>query len=331
MLGLGSLLLFASGVLVGSRTSTQHEQKLLSQLTENEQRRENHNQYTFISPLLACIFPESIELKEYSTLEKTIQTRLDDLKDQGQIDTMSYYFRNLEDGRWVGIDEMSKFEPASLFKVPIMMAYYKAAEEHPEVLTEKITYTKEHNSGSLIVSDQLKLGNSYTINELINLMITESDNVALSMLNANLDYAVLRELFVDLGIDYPGDPSSGIYTISPREYSLFFRVLYNGTYLSNTYSETALKLLSQATFEHGLDAGLPTDVTISHKFGERGIYSDTGDIAGYELHDCGIVYGPTGDYFLCVFTSGKDIDGLADAIRQVSEISYTEAQYITAE
>lgn len=329
-MGIGLLLTLLIGILLGRLTSQPHTRDLLEQLSQAGPRREHNNQYTFINPLLTCLYPESVEFEEYSTLENTIQTQMTLLEQKGQIDKMSYYFRNLYDGRWVGINETEDFAPASLFKVPTLMAYYKAAEKNPEVLTKQITYTKDMQTSGLIDSPVIELGDAYAVETLLDLMITESDNVAMSMLMSQLDYVVLRELFVDLGIPYPGDPTDGVYKISPRQYSLFFRVLYNGTYLNHEYSERALKLLSEATFDKGLTAGLPEGIAVSHKFGERELYTDSGQSLGYELHDCGIVYDSSNHYFLCVFTSGEDIDALADAIRQVSELTYASTQNFIA-
>jgi beta-lactamase class A len=264
-----------------------------------EPLREGGHEYDFINPLLTCKFPESTELKEYASFEKIVNHHVLELQASGHVEDIAYYYRDLNRGRWVGIREDHEFEPASLFKVPVMMAYFQQSEVLGEVSEE--------------------------VFELIERMITESDNEALNALLDDLDESALREIFLDLGVAYPGDSGSQVYTISPRKYSLFFRVLYNGTYLRPDLSERALELMSQTTFDHGLTAGLPPDFQVSHKFGERGLYNDHGEVIGYELHDCGIVYDPGHEYFLCIFTKGSDIDYLAHALKELSHLTYTQA------
>ena len=77
----------------------------------------------------------------------------------------------------------------------------------------------------------------------------------------------LGDVFRDLDISVPSDYAQQ-YFISAKNYSLFFRVLYNATYLSREMSEKALGLLSKTVFRDGLTAKLPSSVVVSHKFGE---------------------------------------------------------------
>jgi hypothetical protein len=103
-----------------------------------------------------------------------------------------------------------------------------------------------------------------------------------------------------------------------KDYGMFFRVLFNASYLSKDSSEKALKLLSESTFTKGLVAGIPSGVSISHKFGER-VMGDT-----RQLHDCGIVYLPKQPYLLCIMTRGKDFDQLAGVISEISKKVYDD-------
>jgi beta-lactamase class A len=105
--------------------------------------------------------------------------------------------------------------------------------------------------------------------------------------------------------------------VSPRAYASFFRRLYNATFLTRELSERALDILSKTDFADGLRAGVPADVVVAHKFGERGIYED-GRVVGVELHDCGIVYAPAGPYLICVMTGGSDEKTLEAIICEIS-------------
>ena len=220
--------------------------------------------------------------------------------------------------------------PASLFKVPVMMAYLFGAEAEPELLDRKVPFVAS-SSNSDSASSLLRDGRVYSFQELIDIMITESDNAALNTLLAYLNEDILRELFGDLSIPYPEAETGDPYTISPRLYSYFFRVLYNGTYLSPVMSERALALMSQATFVHGIALGLPDDVRVSHKFGERRLTNEDGQTTGYELHDCGIVYYPEHAYFLCIFTQGEELEPLTQTLGDLSALTYAEMQTLYPE
>ena len=114
------------------------------------------------------------------------------------------------------------------------------------------------------------------------------------------------------------------YKISASDYSLFFRVLYNATYLSDDYSEEALSILGKATFNQGITEPLPKGTVVAHKFGVR-VYStpDTSNnSSALELHDCGIVYLPNNPYFLCVMTHGSSLGALETRIQGISSLVY---------
>ncbi len=119
-------------------------------------------------------------------------------------------------------------------------------------------------------------------------------------------------------------PENGLkYEISPKDYSLFLRVLFNSTYLSEKNSEKALMILSKAKFADGLVARLPKGIVVAHKFGEYANGSDY-QIDSVELHDCGIIYAPKNPYLLCVMTRGKEIKNLKTTISEISKIVYDQ-------
>lgn len=151
-------------------------------------------------------------------------------------------------------------------------------------------------------------------------MIIDSDNGAELLLLENIDRNSLNLLYSALNIQSPDDVMGG-FTISPRTYSLFFRILYSATYLNKESSEKALEILSKATFDEALAAGLPKDVVASHKFGEY-VSSSNGQVQKIELNDCGIIYYPQNPYFLCVMTKGDNLSNLKDTIKSVSSIVY---------
>ena len=85
-------------------------------------------------------------------------------------------------------------------------------------------------------------------------------------------------------------------------------------------SEHALSLLAQSGYDVGIKAGVPKDVEVAHKFGERSGFE--GDLK--QLHDCGIIYYPENPYLLCVMTQGQNFDDLSATIGMISKMVYEE-------
>lgn len=267
------------------------------------------------------------ELRKYSALEGRINNFINNQIGQKKASSVSVYYRDLESASWFGVNENLAYQPASLIKIAIMLTYFKEAQSNPEILDKKILYknlsltSRPHDSYNL--SANLKEGNYYTVKELINGMIADSDNIAKDLLINNIGSTYLQEVFSDLGLQSPADVALGSYKISPQKYSLFFRILYNSTYLNNDFSELAMDMLSHASFKDGLVAGLPNDVTVAHKFGESAVYDNSGALTGVELHDCGIIFYPKDKpFFLCVMTQGYDFNNLSNIIKNVSDMVF---------
>lgn len=148
-------------------------------------------------------------------------------------------------------------------------------------------------------------------------MIIYSDNQAANTLINHIDINILNKIYLDLGIKSPEDGQPENF-MSVRDYASFFRILYNASYLNRDMSEQALKILTHSQFNQGLSAGVPTQVPVAHKFGERVILGDK------QLHDCGIVYKENMPYLLCIMTRGNDFNKMSSTIREISGLVYSE-------
>lgn len=274
------------------------------------------DQYEFISPLLEC---DSFESKELNSFDDGAYELASSLMENGSIDDLSYYFRDLNNGVWVGLNEDEKFAPASLMKLPLMISYLKQSEDDPFVLKQSYTFNIEddnYDKQNIVPEELMSIGIPYTVEDLIFRMIAYSDNSALRILLKNSGTFGLR-VFNDLSIELPEDQSNEDF-MSVRTYSKFFRILYNGSYLNFANSEEALRILSKTQYKDGIVSGVPEDVVVAHKFGER----ENNGVK--QLHDCGIVYHPDKPYVLCIMTRGDDINKMSNAISDLSEYTYKE-------
>jgi beta-lactamase class A len=288
--------------------------------------RDQNESYALINPLLFYNNPSDPNV--YKVVLNKAQKQIDEFKKQDKQGTASIYLKDLNSGTWAGLNSAEQYNPASLLKVVVMIAYFKEAEANPSLMYRSLAYTTAiKNAYANIPYEQgtsLVLGRSYTVKDLVERMIIRSDNGATYTLLASINTSQLDGVFTALGVENPTTKGRD-YTISAGRYSYFFRILYNATYLDRDDSERALELLSQSDFNDGLVAGLPEGITTAHKFGENTITDSKGTITQVELHDCGIIYYPRDNpYLLCIMTRGTELNSLKALIKDISNIVYTD-------
>lgn len=307
------LFVFLLGVILGSNLQNlpQKIQKAQFRLSEN---------YTFTNPLLDCEIDRGTGEIEYRTSIKKVKAFINTKINNNEIEYAAVYFRDLNNGPWFGINEKELFIPASLLKLPIMIAILKKSESDPRLLHKKIMYENkfpEEITQNFIPKKQLIVGQKYTISDLVYRMIVYSDNQSLYLLAQNIDQKNTEKVLKDLNVEYLiGDDLSDY--VSVKSYATLFRVLYNSSYLNRDSSEKALGMLTKVIFNKGLLKGIPKDTTVAHKFGEREIINEV-----KQLHDCGIVYYPKHPYILCVMTKGQNWDNLSTMIGDISKEIYS--------
>ncbi len=285
------------------------------------QVRLNSPVYHFINPLLdeseasmnSLMTREVNELKD--RIEEITETKLDD----GSITKGSVYARDLNNGPWFSTGEEFSYRPASLFKVPVMIAFFKEAETNPDILKKSVTYTERLDTKFVFTLDKpeymLELGKTYTILELIERMIIYSDNEAALLLLQNIDFTRIEQVHYDFDIETYNSVTPSENFIGPREYAGFLRILYNSTYLNREYSEKALEIMSRTVFANGMRTVLPDTVPASTKFGIA--YSNDGSV---QLHECGVIYwNHAKPYVICIMTEGKTFEAAAAYIVEVMQ------------
>jgi hypothetical protein len=279
------------------------------------QIRENSPNNQFINPLILVADNRKIEFEEYKNLKNKINDYINKSKNNNITD-ISYYFRDLNSGEWIGVNEDSLYSPSSMLKVATLIAYSKLADNDSNIVSEEAYYKPTDVSGQTFKPNQLETG-YYTVKQLLIQMIVESDNDAMHSLNSLHTGEVLK-IFKDLELPDPLSDKEDF--MSPRYYSRLFRALYNGSYVSHFNSNEALKLLTFTKFNDGILSGTGS-TTVAHKFGEL---TDTtnGVVTKRELHDCGIVYYPNKPYFICVMTKGLDFSDMEKTIAYISKITF---------
>lgn len=279
--------------------------------------------YRFINPLLASDVSSNTEGFSYDkTLEQKITGLIALQKSEEKIIDASVYFRDMEASSWFGINDEKVFAPQRLLKIPIMIAYFKLAEDNPSILTEKLVFVGPHVPQLYKPSKEpLVIGNEYTIDDLIRRMVQNGDEDAATMLFNTIDSKNIAEIFSELGID----TSSTTLIPNPitlKRYSLFWRILYNATYLNREYSEKALTILVDAPNDAGITGRLQKNILAANRYNtheiEKGVYA---------FSDCSIIYFPQHPYLLCGVAEGHAVQNLDEFLGIMGETVYNEIAY----
>lgn len=282
--------------------------------------RQNFN-YNFINPLLECENSSISSDKNLASLKKELQFIINQEISKNKISFASIYYRDLNNGPWIGINEKEYFSPASLIKVPVLMAYLKETEKDPNLLNKKIINTKkfDYSQQNVTPTQTIEKDKEYTIGDLLERMIIYSDNAAYELLLDNIDNIKIFNVYKDLDVDISKaeqDPNGNIITV--KDYASFFRILFNASFIDQNNSEKALNILSKTQYYKGLVAGVPENITVAHKFGERQYLPSKEK----QLHDCGIVYLPDKPYLICVMSRSNDFDQASSFIKEISKTVY---------
>ena len=287
------------------------------------------NGYQFIDPLLVCNVSNPNPSQEDTSLSTAVASIINDQEQASNISKASVYFTDFANGKWMNVNRDETYYPSSLGKIPIAMAYYELAENSNSVLGQEITYSGGpdlNDSQDIKPAKAIIPGKTYTVEQLIQYMIVDSDNNAAQLLYNNIDKNTLQNIYGDLGIPVNDDATiANLDFITPQQIGLLFRVLYNATYLSRDDSEKLLELMSESSFTQGIVAGLPSSTIVAHKLGLVGIQTN-GVTTEHELHDCGIVYA-NDPYLVCVMTRGSSpLSTMESIIANISKVTHQNVE-----
>jgi beta-lactamase class A len=288
-------------------------------------RRVKLGGFRLSSPLLDVELPEGYDVQhEPIPFKSKVKRFVEEQIRAGRARDVSIYYRDLIDGPWFGVNQGRKYNPASLMKVPVMIAWLKRAERDPGVLQTRLLFEEYRfpaRPQTIAPTRTLESGRLYTIDELLHAMIAWSDNRAMWLLYNGLRPEELGDVLDSM--DVSNDQVGGENQVTVHGYSGFFRILYNAAYLNREMSEKALELLTLEDFPQGIAAGVPRGVTVAGKFGEAASNTPGEE---FQLHEFGIVYHPRGPYILGVMTVGSDPTSQAKVISGISALVYEEIE-----
>lgn len=233
------------------------------------------------------------------------------------------YFSYLNNGSWIGLNERDDFTAASTLKVPLAMALMKAIEEGKLKTSDSYSLDELDLNSDFGNLYQVGSDKSFTLEELLKIMLEQSDNTA---------FNALYNVFKNIGID---DPLGGVYgflgweftpsipeigqspdysKINLKTLSNLFIALYDAKYVNVENSEKILNYLTQTPFKEQIVAGVPKGIVVSHKIGVSA--------NDQTFSDCGIVYAPNRNYLLCIGSNGGDKIRANEFMVEISKAAY---------
>jgi len=261
----------------------------------------------------------SCESDALQSLKQQLTAFVDSQKVAGKIARASVFYKELNSLHWTSAYNDELYYPGSMMKVPLLLAILKQAQRDKSLLERKIQFQSATKLTVLVpVQNPMKIGNFYSVQELLERMILFSDNDATTLLFNVYDKDLYDDLFLKLSIPVQ-NAEDVYYRISPSDMAKFFRVLYNASYLSSLYSEYALDLLTKSDFKKGVLQGIPSGTKVAHKFGERFTTSEL-----IQLHETAIVYRGSAAFVVTIMTEGKKMEDLSMVVGGLSKICFEQ-------
>ena len=267
----------------------------------------------------------------YNILEKKIVSKFND-----ETGNFALAFKNLDDGKEILINENEIFHAASTIKTPIMIEFYRQLHQGKLSLKDTLQIKNEFKSivdGSMYKLSEFddsdkntynKLGQYYSINNLIYEMITISSNFATNILieyiganNVTKSMKEIGALNIDVlrGVEDIKAFELGLNnTTSAKDLLIIYEKLAKGKIINNESSAIMIDILKDQKYDDIIPKYLPKNIEVANK---------TGMITGVH-HDSGIVFLKDGRKYVIVLLSKNmsDMESGTEMMARISELIY---------
>jgi beta-lactamase class A len=212
--------------------------------------------------------------------------------------TIAVYVLHTRTGHEVALNADRRMTAASLFKVPVMVEVFRQQRQSRFTWEQTLVVGPQHwvpGTGIL----QASLGRRVSVRELVQLMMSVSDNVASVMLMDLVGRENINETAKALGLrdtlvhtytarDPLGPDEDN--TTSARDLGLLLRRMVAGELIDRAASAAMIELMMQERVYDWMLRELPEGVRVAHK---------TGALPNVR-NDAGIIFTPGGEVVLVV-------------------------------
>jgi beta-lactamase class A len=266
-----------------------------------------------LSLILSLIGAAPLRAQRLDSLRAAIERRI--AMDSGA--TVGVYFKDLGGPDSLAIGADLRFHAASTMKVPVMIQVFREIDAGHMHLRDRLPVGNAFRSLADSSAFQLdraddsdsslyqRVGQQVSLDDLLELMITHSSNLATNNLVDRVGAARVQATLHELGADSvrvlrgvedgPAFRAGLNNTTTARGLGQVMAAIAGGTAASAQSCGAMLRVLMRQTFNEGIPAGLPRHTRVAHK---------TGEITALH-HDAAIVYWRNHPrYVLIVLTRG---------------------------
>ncbi|MDD5454845.1 MAG: class A beta-lactamase-related serine hydrolase [Candidatus Ratteibacteria bacterium] len=231
---------------------------------------------------------------------------------------------DLQYGWDISFNKDKLFPSASIVKIPIMVSCFYAIRDG--ILGSDSTIrvrSMDKTSGSGVLKN-MPAGKEINVSELLELMITRSDNNATNILIERLGFDYFNKSFKSYGVKNTNlsrnmvdlkARNRGIENYTTAEdIALVLKKIYYGETINREISQQCLDLLKGQKINDRIPRHLPAEAVVAHKTG----------LERFVCHDAGIVYTPHGDFVICALIkhSKSTSRSAKEFIANVAKITY---------
>ena len=231
-------------------------------------------------------------------------------------------FKDFQSGETFFVSKKQYVPAASIIKMPVMAAVYMDAADGRLNLNERITLKSSDILGGSGILKRTRLGSNYSIRDLVNYMIVNSDNSATYMLIKKVGLSRIQRRIDELGLYntklqdetmLAEEPGHWMNLTTPEDMIKLLSLIYKGRVASKGYCDEMLEIMKKQHYRWGIPRKLPKTLEIANKTGfQDGV-----------LNDIGIVFTDRGDFAVTIFVSNlPDMYTERNIINSISSVAY---------
>ncbi|MFZ0217036.1 MAG: serine hydrolase [Candidatus Dormiibacterota bacterium] len=228
---------------------------------------------------------------------------------QGMGGTYGVYLENLTSNQTLGLNPTASMEAASDIKMPTALYLLHQVDGGQIHLTDQVTLQQsDFMGGTGLLYYRAKVGDKYSYQDLLALLIQQSDNTAWQALDRQLGATQIDAFAASLGAP---DCHQSTDQCTAQELGTLFSRLSHATAVSAASTTLLESLLETSAFSDRINYYL-AGTTIAHHVG----------IDGRVMNDAGMV-SSTHPFVLSMLTDCPDPDTGVQAIRDVARAAVT--------
>jgi beta-lactamase class A len=258
----------------------------------------------------------------------------------------TYALTDIASGESIGHDLDEVMPTASLIKVPVLTALYRAANEGRVSLTDRISYEDAHRCLGSGVLSRMTPGVEMLVRDAAVLMIIISDNSATNMVIDLVGLDQVNETMRSFGLPQTtifqrlGDMKAGLdarkmSVSTAAEMTRLLELIARHEAASTDASEDMLRIMRRQDYRHELSRLLPwNEMNMLENHTQNWVAEKGGSFLNGTRTSGAVFNGPRGTFVMSVFCEGGTGPGTgreSEGNRVIGELGYAAWQALAAD